>query len=82
MMIEKFWSADHFPLVYENDKAKAVIVDIESFEKVEMILDNLMNRGAESEDNLLVASGLLKKLVGESKKISPSDNWRNELDGL
>ncbi|MCP4112033.1 MAG: hypothetical protein GY749_41985 [Desulfobacteraceae bacterium] len=46
MMIEKLWSADLFPIVYENDKAKAVIVDMESFEKLEMILDNLVNRCA------------------------------------
>ncbi|MCP4106922.1 MAG: hypothetical protein GY749_15505 [Desulfobacteraceae bacterium] len=81
-MIEKLWSADLFPIVYENDKAKAVIVDMESFEKLGMILDNLVNRCAESEDSLLAASGLLEKLVDESKKISPSDNWKSELDEL
>lgn len=30
---EKFWSADHFPVVYESDEARAVIVDMESFKK-------------------------------------------------
>jgi len=82
MIIEKFWSKDHFPVVYENNKAKAVLVDMVSFEKIEMILDNLMNRGPETEDSILSAAGILKNLVNEARNTLPSKNWRAELDEL
>ncbi len=82
MFAEKFWSKDRFPVVYENDQAKAVMVDVESFDKIELILDNLMNRDTEKEDNLLAASELLNKLVSEAKKESPTDNWRTAIDEL
>jgi len=82
MLAEKFWSKDRFPVVYENDEAKAVVVDMATFEKVEMILDNLMNREAEPEDSLLRSSGLLKKLVNEAQNTPPSGDWRAELDEL
>jgi hypothetical protein len=82
MLAQKFWSKDRFPVVYEHDHAKAVIVDIGSFEKIEMILDNLMNRESEDEDNLLVASGLLKELLNEAQTTPSSQNWRTELDEL
>ncbi len=58
------------------------MVDVESFEKIELILDNLMNRDGETEDNLLAASGLLEKLVTEAGKASLSNDWRTELDEL
>ncbi|MDM8551962.1 hypothetical protein QUF72_17895 [Desulfobacterales bacterium HSG2] len=82
MLIEKFWSKDRFPVVYEENEAKAVMVDMATFEKVEMILDNLMNRETEAEDSLLRSSGLLKKLVSEAQETSPSSDWRTELDEL
>ncbi len=82
MLAEKFWSKDRFPLVYENDEAKAVIIDMKTFEKIDLILNNLMNRDTESEDNLLTASGLLEKLAEEAGKSSPSKGWRAELDEL
>lgn len=80
MIAEKFWSKGRFPVVYENNEAKAVMVDMESFEKVEIILDNLMNRETESEDSLLRSSGLLRKLVNEARNASPSRGWRTGLD--
>ncbi len=58
------------------------MVDVESFEKIELILDNLMNRDGETEDDFLAASGLLEKLVTEARKASLSDDWRAELDEL
>ncbi|MDM8551954.1 hypothetical protein QUF72_17855 [Desulfobacterales bacterium HSG2] len=82
MLIEKFWSKDRFPVVYEKNEAKAVIVDMATFEKVEMILDNLMNRETEAEDSLLRSSGLLKKLMSEARETPPSNDWRTELDEL
>ncbi len=82
MLTEKFWSRDRFPVVYQNSEAKAVIVDTGTFEKIGMILDNLMNRESDSEDSLLRASGLLEKLVNEARKTSPGSDWRAELDEL
>ena len=82
MLAQKFWSKERFPIVYEHDHEKAVIVDIGSFDKIEMILDNLLNRESEEEDNLLVASGLLKQLLAEAQTTEPAQNWRTELDEL
>ena len=82
MLTEKFWSKDRFPVLYEDNEAKAVMVDMATFEKVEMILDNLMNRDAEAEDNLLRSSGLLEKLLNEARKTPPVKDWRSELEEL
>ncbi len=82
MLIEKFWSGDRFPVVYENNEAKAVMVDMATFKKIGMILDNLMNRDTEAEDSLLESSDLLEKLVGEARETPPSNDWRGELDEL
>jgi hypothetical protein len=82
MLVEKFWSEDRFPTVYENNQPKAVMVDMQTFEKIGIILDNLMNRETEAEDNLLISSGILEKLVGEARETPPSRDWRTELDEL
>ena len=82
MRARKIWSKDRFPIVYEHDQAKAVLVDIGSFEKIEMILDNLVNRESEDEDTLLAASGLLQGLLKEAQTTSPSQNWSTEFDEL
>ena len=82
MLAERFWSEDRFPVVYEDNHPKAVMVDMETFEKIGMILDNLMNREAEAEDRLLSSSGLLEKLMSEAWKTMPSQDWREELDEL
>ncbi len=82
MLAQNFWSKDRFPMVYEKDREKAVIVDIDSFEKIELILDNLMHRDGEEEDRLLVASGLLEKLLDEARTAAPAQRWRSELGAL
>jgi hypothetical protein len=82
MIAQKFWSKERFPIVYEHDQAKAIIVDISSFEKIEMILDNVLNREPEEEDTLLVASGLLNALLDEAQTTLPAQNWRKDLDEL
>ena len=82
IMTERFWSKEHFPIVYEHNRIKAVMVDIESFEKIELIMDNLIHRDSEPEDNLMAASGLLRKLVSEAETSLPTRNWRAELDEL
>ena len=82
MLAQKFWSKARFPVVYEENREKAVIVDIGSFEKIEIILDNLLNRDIEEEDRLLVTSGILDKLLDEARTTAPTQQWRNKLDAL
>jgi hypothetical protein len=82
MTAQKFWSKERFPVVYEQDHVKAVIVDISSFEKIEMILDNLLNRDIEEEDRLLAASGMLEQLLAEARNTAPTEQWRRELNAL
>ncbi len=82
MMHENFWSREHFPIVYEKNEAKAILVDMESFEKIEMILDNLINRDLEPEDSILAASGLFQKIVKEAKQNESAGDWRKELNDI
>ncbi len=77
-----FWTLDRFPVVYEGGEPKAVLVDIGSFAQIELILDNLLNREGEPEDDLLVASGALRQLVAEVQTQPPSVDWERELDEL
>ncbi len=53
-----------------------------SFDKIELILDNLMHREAEPEDALLAASGVLDRLLEEAKDSAPSEDWIKELDAI
>jgi len=82
MLAQTFWAKERFPVVYEHERVKAVIVDIRSFEKIEMILDNLLNRDVEEEDRLLAASGLLEQLLDEARDTPPTQQWRTELNAL
>jgi len=74
------WKAEHFPVVYEGSEAKAVIVDYASFAKIEMIMDNLINREAEPEDELVAAA--VKHLLTAARTEKPTADWRQELDEL
>ncbi|QTA79437.1 Uncharacterized protein dnl_17070 [Desulfonema limicola] len=58
------------------------MVDIASFEKIQIILDNIINREPEAEDNILAASGMLKNLLDEAHNVLPSENWKSELDEI
>ncbi len=82
MLDQQFWSKDRFPIVYEQNREKAVIVDIGSFEKIEMILDNLLNRAIEEEDRLLVTSGLIEQLLTEARATTPAQQWKSELNAI
>ena len=74
------WSAEQFPIVYEGGEAKAVIVDFDSFKKIEMILDNLLHRGAEPEDELIVAAAA--SLLAAARDDEPEVDWREKLDRI
>lgn len=82
-MIEpKVWSRERFPIVYEEGEAKAVLVDIDVFEQIEMILENLFNRESEPEDAVLTASNLLPELIELVQREQPNLNWEQQLDEL
>ncbi len=48
----------------------------------ESIIDNLMNREEEPEDAILVASGVLPRLVAQARQEPSSLDWEQELDEL
>ena len=50
-----FWTRERFPIVCEGSEAKAILGDIASFEQMELIMDNLLNREEEPEDAILAA---------------------------
>jgi len=77
-----FWVRDRFPILYEEDEAKAVLVDITSFAQMELIIDNLVNREEEPEDAILAASAVLQRLVAQARQELPSPDWERELDEL
>jgi len=62
------WIRDRFPILYEGGEAKAVLVDITSFDQMELIIDNLLNREEEPEDAILAASAVLQRLVAQARQ--------------
>jgi hypothetical protein len=67
-----------FPVVLEKGIPKALIVDFTVFQRLKILLDNLLNREPEPEDALIAASESFQKLLS-SVKTEPSSNWRKEL---
>ncbi len=83
MMSEaSFWTIDRFPVVYEGGEAKAVLVDVVSFAQIELIIDNLLNREEEPEDTILAASDVLKQLIAQARRETPSADCERELNEL
>ena len=75
------WTLSQFPVVYESSQPKAVLVDIDTFRRLEFILDNLLNREPEPEDILLGESSELRQLtewVKATAHVSP--DWERELE--
>jgi len=77
-----FWIRERFPVVYEEGKVKAFLVDEASFAQIELILENLLNREEEPEDTILAASTVLRRLVAQARQEPPSADWERELDEL
>jgi len=77
-----FWIRDRFPILYEHDEARAVLVDITSFAQMELIIENLLNREEEPEDAILAASAVLQRLVAQARQETSSPDWEQELDEL
>jgi PHD/YefM family antitoxin component YafN of YafNO toxin-antitoxin module len=79
----RLWSLEQFPMIYEGGQPKAVLIDLETFKRLEFLLDNLLNREPESEDDMLAESAELKQLVEQVKAAAvPTLNWKQELDEL
>jgi hypothetical protein len=74
------WNAQRFPMVYDGDKPTAVIVDLASFEQIEMVMDNLLNRGPEAEDSLIVQSAALHRIAAKVMATAePLADWERAL---
>ena len=80
MLDVTFWKKDHFPVVYEGEVAKAVMVDVDSFAQVELVLENLLNRDLESEDAIFASSDILKRLIADAQDTPPVDDWEAALN--
>lgn len=81
---ESLISLDNFPIAYEQDKESAVLVDIVTFRKMQLIIENLIHRETEVEDKLLAnEKDLLDDLIETCiQKKNYSEDWRAELDAL
>lgn len=69
-------------MLYEDGEPTAVLIDIETFRQLELLLDNLVNRGQEPEDKWLVESGFLARLIASSQNDKPVENWKDALYDL
>ena len=61
-------SQDKFPVVYDGDKPTAVMVDMETFHRLQFIFDNLLEREGEPEDAVISASEWLKQILAGAEK--------------
>lgn len=73
-----------FPVIMEKGKPKAFVVDIQVFQLLQVMVDNLIHRDAEAEDALLAASETFQRLLAqvEAEEETPSPHWREELHAL
>ena len=77
------WNAKRFPMIYDGGKPTAVIVDLQSFEQIEIVLDNLANREAEPEDELIAQSETLRRLTQKVVTTAkPLADWEKALNEL
>jgi len=61
----------------------AVVVDIKSFRQIEFILNNLLNREQEPEDEIVAeASALWQRMIQEAKIEDSASDWVAELHDL
>jgi len=77
------WSQRRFPMIYDGDKPTAVIIDLESFEQIELVMENLINREPEPEDELIAQSDVLRKLADRViATAEPLVDWEKEIASL
>lgn len=79
----KTLSQNQYPIIYENGVVTAVVIDIESFQQIKLILDNLLNREQEPEDEIVAAaSALWQRMIREAKTEGGASDWVTELYDL
>ncbi len=78
--------SEEFPVVYEQGKARAYIVDIQKYQEIELLVDNLMHLRKEDEDALIRDSGILDVLIARVKEQvaerGRSKCWQEQIDAL
>ena len=79
-------SGTKFPIIFEQGRPKAVIVDIKKYREFELLVDNLINLREEDEDAILRESGILERLVATAREEARSSGgqpkWEDEIDAL
>ena len=79
-------SGETFPIILEQGRPKAFIVDIQKYREFELLVDNLINLREEDEDAILTDSGMLAKLVAKARQESRATElcprWEDEIDAL
>lgn len=78
-------ATEKFPILYEDQRPVAVLVDIDSFRQIEFILDNILHREAEPEDAIIAATAeLWNKLITKARDNAPAtmSDWEKELYDL
>jgi hypothetical protein len=77
------WNSKQFPTIDDGGRPTAVIVDIDSFEQIEVVMDNLFNRGTEPEAELIAHSTALQRLAEKVLATAePLRDWEKALDEL
>ncbi len=66
-----------YPIIYEADQPSAVIIDIETYRLLELLLDNLVNRSEEPEDNVIAAATTLWQRMMDGS--AESGDWVTDL---
>ncbi|MCP4361335.1 MAG: hypothetical protein GY796_25275 [Chloroflexi bacterium] len=76
-------SQNQYPVIYEDGKETAVVIDIKSFRQIKLILDNLLNREQEPEDEIVAAaSALWQRMIREAETEDNASDWVTELHDL
>ena len=56
------------------------MVDLETFKRLELILDNLLNHEPEPEDTLIAESTELKQLIAQVRAVAtPMPDWKRVI---
>ncbi|GIK58368.1 MAG: hypothetical protein HND44_17305 [Chloroflexi bacterium] len=79
----KTLSQNQYPVIYEDGKETAVVVDIKSFQQIQLILDNLLNREQEPEDAIVAEAHILwQRMIQKAQAEDRPSDWVAELYDL
>ncbi len=77
------WNVQRFPMIYDGGKPAAVIIDLASFKQIQLVMDNLMNREPEPEDDIIARSATLYEVAQRVMATAePLSEWEKTLDEL